>query len=97
MGDHRCILKKHDFSSAKISFMKGYIQPTLRELDPEHVILHVGMNNLNSPLHPKEIADGIVDLVKSTKTDNGNIKTSTIIPRGDKLKNKANEVNNFLM
>ena len=40
MVDHRCILKKRDFSSAKISCMKDYIKPTLRELDPEHVILH---------------------------------------------------------
>ena len=67
MVDHRCILKKRDFSSAKISFMKDYIQPTLRELDPEHVIFHVGTNNLNSPLPPKEIADGIVDLINQRK------------------------------
>ena len=31
------------------------------------------------------------------KMDNRNITISTIIPRGDKLNNKANEVNNFLM
>ena len=85
------------FSSAKISCMKDYIKPTLRELDPEQVILDVGTNNLNSPLPPKEIADGIIDLVKSMKTDNRNITRYTIIPRGDKLNNKANQVNNFLM
>ena len=59
--------------------------------------MRVGTNNLNSPLPPKEIADGIIDLAKSMKTDNRNITISTIIPRGDKLNNKANEVNNFLM
>ena len=77
--------------------MKDYIKPTLRELDPEQVILDVGTNNLNSPLPPKEITDGIIDLVKSMKTDNRNITRSTIIPRGDKLDNKANQVNNFLI
>ena len=77
--------------------MKDYIKPTLRKLDPEHVILHVGTDNLNSPLPPKEIADGIIDLAKSMKADNRNITISTIIPRGGKLNNKANEVNNFLM
>ena len=39
----------------------------------------------------------IIDLAKSMKTDSRNITISTIIPRGDKLNNKANEVNNFLM
>ena len=77
--------------------MKDYIKPTLRELDPEHVILQDGTNNLNSPLPPKEIADGVIDPAKSMKTDNRNITISTIIPRGDKLNNKANEVNNFLI
>ena len=77
--------------------MKDYIKPTVRELDPEHVILHVGTNNLNSSLPPEEIADGIIDLAKSMKTDNRNIAISTIISRGDKLNNKANEVNNFLI
>ena len=95
--NHRCIVKKRDSASAKTSCMKDYIKPTLLELDPEHVILHVGTNNLNSPLPPKEIAHGIIDLAKSMKTDNRNITISTIIPRGDKLNNKANEVNNFLM
>ena len=31
------------------------------------------------------------------KTDSRNITISTIIPRGDKLNNKANKVNNFLI
>ena len=53
--------------------MKDYIKPTLRELDPEHVILQDGTNNLNSPLPPKEIADGVIDPAKSMKTDNRNI------------------------
>ena len=77
--------------------MKDYIKPTVRELDSEHVILHVGTNNLNSSLPPEEIADSIIDLAKSMKTDNRNITISTIISRGDKLNNKANEVNNFLI
>ena len=97
MADHGCIVKKRDFSSAKISCMKDNIKPTLRELDPEHVILHVGTNNLNSPLPPKEIANRIIDLAKSMKTDNRNITISTMIPRGGKLNNKAIEVNNLLM
>ena len=68
--------------------MKDYIKPTLQELDPEHKILHVGTNNLNLPLPPKEIADGIIDLAKSIKMDNRNITISTIILPGDKLNDK---------
>ena len=87
--DHRCIVKKRDFSSAKISCSKHYIKPKLRELDPEHVILHVATNNLNSLLPSKEIADGITDAAKSMKVDNRNITISTIIPRDDMLNNKS--------
>ena len=58
--------------------MKDYIKSTLRELNPEHVILHVGTNDLNSPLPPKEIADGIIGLTKSKKMNNRNIKISSI-------------------
>ena len=32
MVDNRCIVEKRDFSSAKISCLKDYIKPTLREL-----------------------------------------------------------------
>ena len=77
--------------------MKDYVKPILRKLDPEHVTLHVGANNLNPPLPPKEIVDGIIDLANSVKTDKRKITISTIIPRSDELNNKANEVNNFLM
>ena len=87
--NHRCIVKKRDFSSAKISCSKHYIKPKLRELDPEQVILHVVTNNLNSLLPPKEIADGITDVAKSMKVDNRNITISTIISLDDILNNKS--------
>ena len=57
--------------------MKDYIKSTLRELNPEHVILHVGTNDLNSPLRLKEIADGIIGLTKSKKMNNRNITISS--------------------
>ena len=45
--------KKHkvhvrSFSSAKVKCMKDYIKPCIREEQPDHVILHVGTNNLSS-------------------------------------------------
>ena len=57
--------------------MKDYVKSTLRELNPEHVILHVGTNDLNSPLRLKEIADGIIGLTKSKKMKNRNITISS--------------------
>ena len=43
--------KKHkvfvrSFSGAKTTCMRDYIKPCLRENSPEHVVLHVGTNNL---------------------------------------------------
>ena len=34
------------FSGAKTTCMRDYIKPCLRENSPEHVVLHVGTNNL---------------------------------------------------
>ena len=42
------------------------------------------------------IADKIVETAESLKTEDNNIVLSTIVPRGDKLNEKAKEVNNVL-
>ena len=57
--DDRCIANLPHFSSAKISSLKDYIKPTLREFGPEHVILDVGTNNLNLPLSSSNINEVI--------------------------------------
>ena len=49
MVNHRCIVKKCDFSSARISCMKDYYQTYLTRIRPRTRNFG-GTNNLNSPL-----------------------------------------------
>ena len=45
---HKFLVKVRPFSSAKTRCMYDHAKPTIRELNPEHIILHVGSNDLNS-------------------------------------------------
>ena len=46
--NHICIVKKHDFTFAKMFCIKGFIKSKLRKKDPRHTILHVGTDKLGS-------------------------------------------------
>ena len=85
------VVVKH-FSGAKIDDMKHYVKPT-QEKQPAQIIVHIGTNDLSSNKNSDEIADEIVNFAKSIKTDENNIVISSIVPRKDRLNNKAKEVN----
>ena len=76
------MMKVRPFSSAKTEDMHDYIRPTKRDFDPNIFILHVGTNNCRD--------SGIL------KTEDNNVALSEIVPRGDKLNEKVEEVNNLL-
>ena len=84
------------FPGAKVKFMKDYAKPCIRENDPDHVILHVGTNELNSELLPERIAKSIVDVAKNIKSEKRSVSISGVVPRNDDLNNKASEVNKEL-
>ena len=79
--------------------MRDHAKPTVRDFDPDHITLHCGTNELNSDrTSTSQIAWKIIDL--ALKTDKNKISISLITPNyqaGDKLKNKASEVNNRLI
>ena len=85
------------FSRAKVRCLHDYVNPTMRDFNPNQEILHVGTNDLNSEKTSSQIANSIIDLHNSLKTDNSDITISLIAPRADNLNNKANEVNNRLV
>ena len=85
---------KH-FSGAKVRCMKDYLKPSLRE-NPDHFVLHVGTNDLDSDRSPDLIAKSIVDVASSLKTDKHDVTISNIITRNDRFMAKANEVNKCL-
>ena len=45
---HKFLVKVRPFSSAQTRYMYDHTKPTIRELNPEHIVLHVGINDLNS-------------------------------------------------
>ena len=94
---HKFLAKVRSFSSAKTRCMYDHAKPTIREVNPEHIILHVGTNDLNSEETASQISNSIIDLANSLKNETNNIHVSLIVPRNDNLNNKVNEVNNRLI
>ena len=79
------------FSGAKVRCMKDYLKPSLKE-NPDHFVLHVGTNDLDSDRLPDLTAKSIVDVAPSLKTDEHDVTISNIRARNDRLRAKANEV-----
>ena len=44
---HKCLVKVGPFSSAKVRCMHDHVKPTVRDFNPDHIILHCGTNDLN--------------------------------------------------
>ena len=77
--------------------MNDHVKPTLRDFNPEHIILHVGTNDLSTKRTASQIVKSVIEFCQSLKTDAINITVSLIVPRYDNLSNKASEVNGTLM
>ena len=77
--------------------MYDQAKPTTRELNPEHIILHVGTNDLKTEKTASQISKSILDLVNSLKNITNTIHVSLIAARSDHLNNKIIAVNNRLI
>lgn len=49
--------------------MKDYVKPCIWENDPDHVILHIRINMVNSELPPERIAKSVIDVAKNLQTN----------------------------
>ena len=94
---HKHLVKVSSFSEAKISCMTDHVKPTLRDINPDHIILHAGTNDLRSENKANQISKATIDLAASLKNDDNTVTVSGIVPRVDDLNNKANEVNRRLV
>ena len=54
------------FSGAKTDYIKDYIKPPLKA-NPNHFILHIGMNDLSTEQNVEYIAKEIIDLRSKSK------------------------------
>ena len=74
---------------------KDHMKPSLHE-NPDHFVLHIGTNDLNSDRSPELIAKSIADVSSSLKNDSHDVSISSIVVRNDKFKEKAAQVNKNL-
>ena len=80
------------FSGAKIRDMQDYVKPTLRE-NPDQIIVHVGTNDLASNKRPEQIAESIIGVTTSLKSDICDVLVSSITVRNEEHLKKVAEVN----
>ena len=64
--------------------MKDHMKASMRE-KPDHIILQVGTNDLNSDRQTVLIVKSIVDLAITLKNNSQNLSVSNIIMRNDSL------------
>ena len=69
-----CNVFVRNFPGATTQFMANYMKPAIRP-KPNHFILHVGTNGLNSNRPPDEIATAIIDLASELKSEKSGIST----------------------
>ena len=63
--------------------MKDYTKPCTREENPDHIILHVGTNDLISENSLERVGKSIVDFAGNLFHDNRKVTISGIIPRNE--------------
>ena len=76
--------------------MNDYVKPCIRKNNSDHIILHVGTNDIPTSKDPLAIVQSIVDLAKNVMTQDGSVTISGIILRNDQWNNKVREVNDSL-
>ena len=82
-------------SGATTEDMIDYVNPS-RKHKPALYILHCGTNDLRTGKQPTEIANEIIELAMTLKTNENDVAVSSIIVRNDRLDSKGKEVNNIL-
>ena len=70
------------FQGATTQCMTYYMKPWIRA-KPNHFILHVRTNDLNSNAPPDEIAKTVIDLASELKSDKSDVSISSVIKRAD--------------
>ena len=58
--------------------------------------MYCGANDLKTSTDPEQIAENIINLAESMKTDKYNVIISELTPRNDQFNKKAKEVNEIL-
>ena len=76
--------------------MQDHVNPTIRGINPQQIILYVGTNDLKEEQTASQTAKSIIDLSISLKKNENMIAVSGVVPSLDELNNTAAEVSNHL-
>ena len=76
--------------------MQDHVRLTVRDINPQQIILHVGTKDLKTERTASQIAKSTIDLCVSLKKNENTIAVSGIVPRLDELNIKAAQINNRL-
>ena len=90
-----CKVCVKDLPGARVRFTQDYVRPTLRE-NPDHIIIHIGTNDLASNTPAEKVAESIIDLASTLNSDSRSVAISSIIMRNDKHRKKVAQVNRSL-
>ena len=88
-----CNVYLNPFHSAKVRCVVD--QPIIRD-KPDHIIFHVGTNDIPSDKDAGHVVKSIVDLTMPAKSPTCDVSISNIITTKDKHQHKAQIVNNHL-
>ena len=86
-----------NFPGEKAQCIDHYKKPSMRDI-PDHFIVYVGTNDLNSEVSSKSITETIVDFAMSLKSESNNVRVSSVVLRTDNplFNQKRYEVNSDL-
>ena len=90
-----CKVYLKDFPGARVRCMQDYVRPTIKEI-PDHIILHVGTNDLTTNIPTEKVAESIIDLASSLKSNSCSVAISNITVRNDRYRKKVEQVNRHL-
>ena len=90
-----CKVYVKDFLGARVRCMQDYVRPTIRE-NLGHIILHVGTNDLTTNIPTEKVAQSIIDLASSSKSNLCSVAISNITVRNDRYRKKVAQVNRHL-
>ena len=93
---HKKPVKVRSHPSAQIKCLTDHIQPIIRNKDAEHILLHIGTNDLKSEKTPVQICHDIINLTATIRDKGIKVSVSGIIQRNDRLNNKVLLVNESL-
>ena len=94
---HKYLTKVRQFSSVKASCVHDQAKPMIREINLEHIISHVGTNDLKPEKNTSQTANSIIELLNFLKNEINSIHVLLIVPRNNNLNNKVKTSLNMLL